>query len=281
MQTAAIANKKYRYDVLIKAKAGDADAVHIVQPCHNSRELTDLSVRCIKKYTDIPYVLWLVDNCSNREARDFISGLEGVNVIFNRTKIGSFLRPWYKIQYGGSLANAVALELAARTIDGKYMFVMHNDCVPCKKGWLAYLKSKLNDEVKIAGIRQDRGRVRAMHQSGFILDFELYGKLGLTFMHNMPTYDVGDQITSGLLAGGYKYFVCKNTYNNPETTEWLDRETCPSFLREYVFDKCFDDDGEPIYLHVGRGTLANREALIKEKRLSREDWVSLINRHYL
>ena len=42
MQTAAIANKKYRYDVLIKANAGDADAVHIVQPCHISRELTDL-----------------------------------------------------------------------------------------------------------------------------------------------------------------------------------------------------------------------------------------------
>ncbi len=281
MPTTIIGNKKYRYEVSIRVEASDPDAVHIVQPCHNSAELTDLSVGCIRKYTGIPYVLWLVDNCSDRETRDFLVGLEGVNVIFNRTKIGSFLRPWYRISYGGSLANAVALELAARIIDGKYVFVMHNDCVPCREGWLAYLKSRLNDEVKIAGVRQDPGRVRAMHQSGFLFDFTLYGKLSLTFMHNMPTYDVGDQITAGLLDGGYRYFVCKNTYNNPETAAWLDRETCPDFMREYVFDKCFDDTREPIYLHLGRGTMANREDSLKEKRLSREEWVDLVTRHYL
>ena len=281
MQTAVINNKKYKYEVLMKVEEKEPDAVHIVQPCHNSMELTDLSVKCIKKYTDIPYVLWLVDNCSDRETQDFLSRLEGVNIIFNHTKIGTFFRPWYKIRYGGSLANAVALELAARIIVGKYMFVMHNDCVPCKKGWLSYLKSKLNDEVKIAGVRQDRERVKAMHQSGFIFNFELYKELGLSFMHNMPVYDVGDQITSGLLANGYKYFVCKSAFNNPEAIELLDKETYPDSLREYIFDKCFDDDGKLIYLHLGRGTREHRDAFLKEKQLSKEGWISLINGYFL
>lgn len=281
MKTAVIGNKEYRYDVLIKNEESGPDTVHIVQPCHNSIELTDLSVKCIKRYTEQPYVLWLVDNFSNRGARNFVSQLEDVNVIFNHTKIGTFFRPWHKIPYGGSLANAVALELASKVIDGKYMFVMHNDCVPCKKGWLSYLKSKLNDEVKIAGVRQDPTRVKALHQSGFIFDFELYKKLGLSFMHNMPAYDVGDQITSGLLANGYKYFLCKNMFNNPEAIELLNEETYPDFLREYIFDRCFNDDGELIYLHLGRGTMEHRDALLKEKRLSKKDWITLINRYFL
>jgi len=281
MKTAIIGNKEYKYDVLIKNEEKGFDTVHIVQPCHNSIELTDLSVRCVKKYTEHPYVMWLVDNFSNKKTRNFISQLKDVNVIFNHTKIGTLFRPWYRIPYGGSLANAVALELAAKVIDCKYMFIMHNDCVPCKRGWLSYLESKLNDEVKIAGVRQDPIRVKAIHQSGFIFDFELYKKFDLGFMHNMPVYDVGDQITLGLLANGYKYFVCKNTFNNPETIELLNEETYPDFLRKYIFDKCFNDDGKLIYLHLGRGTMKHRDAFLKEKRLSQKDWISFINEYFL
>ena len=281
MKTAIIDNKEYKYDVLIKNKDEGGDTIHIVQPCHNSIELTDLSVKCIKRYTEHPYVIWLVDNFSNKKTRNFISQLKDVNIIFNHTKIGTFLRPWYKIPYGGSFANAVALELAAKVIDCKYMFVMHNDCVPVKWGWLSYLKSKLNDEVKIAGVRQDPRRVKAIHQSGFIFDFELYKKLNLSFMHNMPVYDVGDQITLGLLENGYRYFVCKNTFNNPKLIELLNKENYPDFLRKYTFDKYFNDGDELIYLHLGRGTKKHRDISPKEKQLSTENWVYFINKHFL
>lgn len=281
MKIAIIGNKKYKYDVLIKNENKESDAIHIVQPCHNSIELTNLSVKCIKKYTEHPYVIWLVDNFSNKKTRNFISQLKDVNVIFNHTKIGTFLRPWYRIPYGGSLANAVALELAAKVIDCKYMFVMHNDCVPVKKGWLSYLKSKLNDKVKIAGVRQDPRRVKAVHQSGFIFDFGLYKKLNLSFMHNMPVYDVGDQITLELLEHGYKYFVSKNTFNNPETIELLNKENYPDFLREYTFDKCFNDDAELIYMHLSRGSQKVGGAPIKKGYLSIKDWVYFINKYFL
>ena len=281
MKTAIIDNKEYNYDVLIKNVNKDTDTIHIVQPCHNSIELTDLSVKCIKKYSEHPYCIWLVDNFSNKKMRDFISQIEDVNVIFNRTKIGTFFRPWYRIPYGGSLANAVALELAANVIECKYMFVMHNDCVPVKKGWLSYLKSKLNDEVKIAGVRQDPRRVKAIHQSGFIFDFELYKKLDLCFMHNMPVYDVGDQITLGLLEEGYKYFVCKNTFNNPELVEILNKEKYPDFFKKYTFDKCFNDDNELIYLHLGRGTKKLRDVSFKEQQLSTKNWIHFITKYFL
>lgn len=280
MKTAIIGGKGYRYGVLIKNEEKDPDAIHIVQPCHNSIELTDLSVNCIKKYTESPYVLWLVDDSSNRRTRNFISQIEDVNVIFNHTKIGSSLRPKCRVPYGGSLANAVALELAAKEIDCKYMFVMHNDCLPVKRGWLLYLKSKLNDKVKIAGVSQDATRVKAMHQSGFIFDFELYKKFNLSFMHNMPIYDVGDQITSGLVEGGYEYFVCRNTFNNPETVSLLNEENSPDFLRDYHFDKCFDDDGNLIYLHLGRGAKIFRDFFLKGERLSKKEWIRSVNKFF-
>lgn len=282
IKTAIIDNKQYTYEVLVKKEDESRDIIHIVQPCHNSIELTDLSVKCIKKYTEKPFVLWLVDNFSNNKMRNFISQLEDVNVIFNHTKIGTFFRPWYRIPYGGSLANAVALELASSVIDCKYMFVMHNDCVPVKKGWLSFLKSKLNDKVKIAGVSHDRIRANAVHQSGFIFDFELYKKYQLSFMHNMPEYDVGDQITIGLLDQGYDYYVCKNTFNNPETIELLNKDKYPDFLREYIrFDRCFNDDDELIYLHLGRGSRRFSFRFREKKRLSKKDWVYYINKFYL
>ena len=276
MEKVEIEGKSYFYEVPSKIDVPE-DAVHIVQPCHNSIELTKLSIECIKRYTDCHYVLWIVDNCSDSNTRKFLSRLDGVNVIFNRTKIGSSL-PWRRTPYIGSRSNAIALELAAHVInDCKYMFVMHNDCVPVNLGWLEFLKSKINKDVRIAGVSQDKTRICAVHQSGFIFDFELYKKLGLSFMPRMPEYDVGDGITLGLLANGYNSFVCKNTFNNPEMLCYLDE----GFLKQYIFDKSFNDDNELIYMHMGRGSNRWRDFFLKDGRVRKKEWIEYVREQYL
>jgi hypothetical protein len=274
-------NKVFHYEVRNNIPNPDSDAVHIVQPCHNSFEMTKLSADCIKKFTDTPYILWIVANFCDSNTKRQLSKLSGINLIFNHTKIGTFFHPWYRTPYGGSLANGVALEIAAEVIDGKYMFVMHNDALPVKNGWLSFLKSKLNNRVKIAGVSQDKTRVNAVHQSGFLVESDLCRELRLSYMPDMPKYDDGDAITLGLRYYGFDSFVCKNTFNNPETVAWLDSPIYPDFLRDYTgFDRCFNDSGELIYLHLGRGTKKFRDMFLKDGRLTKKEWIKYIRGWY-
>jgi len=277
-----VAGRTYNYKISRLVESLDPEAVHIVMPVRNSIEMTDVAIRCIKKYTNEPYVLWIVDDDSNQEMKEYLSLLEGVNVIYNTSGIGTWYQPRWMTKYRITFANAVSLDLAAKIIKGKYMFVMHNDALPVKVGWLDYLKSKINDKVKIAGVSQDRARVNAVHVSGFLFDFELYEKLNLHFMHDMPIYDVGDFITIGLRGNDYETFVCKNTFNNPETLALVkDNPKYPEFVRNSPFDRCFNDDGELIYMHLGRGTGRGGDAHHKEGYMKRSEWVEWVIKYFL
>lgn len=278
MPKTIILGKEYSYDVAIKCDVEDEDAINIVMPCHDGVEITDLAVKCIKKYTNTPYKLWIVDNFSNNKTLRYLKDIPNVNLISNKTKVGTFFKPWYRIPYGGSLCNAIALEIAAKEITGKYMFVMHNDCVPIHSEWLNFLKIKLKNKVKIAGFSQDKTRVLAVHQSGFLFDFELYNKLELTFMHNMPIWDVGDYITIGLENNGYEKFVCESKFNNPHTIDYLIDK--PNFLQRRL-DIAFNDVSEPLYLHLGRGARFMRELFKKKTHLSKKEWIDNITKYYI
>lgn len=278
-----IGDRTYRYKLSRLKDSLDPETVHIVMPVRNSIEMTDVAVKCIKKYTEEPYILWLVDDDSNAEMQAYLAGLEGVNVIYNRSGIGTWYHPRWMTKYRVSFANAVSLDLAAKLINGngKYMFVMHNDALPCRRGWLSYLKSKINGTVKIAGISQDKTRVEAVHVSGFLFEYELYNKLNLHFMHDLPIYDVGDFITIGLVANKHETFVCKNTFNNPETVDLINNGSYPDFVKNYPFDRSFNDDGDLIYMHLGRGTGRGGDAHNKEGYMKRSEWIAWIKEHYL
>ncbi len=276
-----IAGKTYKYKISRLKESTDPETVHIIIPVRNSIELTDVAVRCIQKYTTEPYIIWIVDNDSNRDMLEYLSNLKDVNIIYNLSGIGTWYYPHWLIKHEGSFANAVSLELAAKFIKGKYMFVMHNDTAPVNRGWLGYLKSKLNDDVKIAGISQDKSRVEAVHNSGFLFDFELYEKLNLHFMHDLPIYDVGDFITIGLIAEGYNKFSCKNTFNNPETIDLINNGSYPDFIKNYPFDRSFNDAGELIFMHLGRGTTRNGDAHSKKGYMNRSEWITGIRKYFL
>ncbi|MDD5453897.1 MAG: glycosyltransferase family A protein [Candidatus Ratteibacteria bacterium] len=250
-------------------------------PVRNSIGITDVAIQCIKKYTKEPYVLWIVDNDSNQDMLEYLSNLRDVNIIYNQSGIGTWYYPHWLIKHEGSFANAIALELAAQIVKGKYMFVMHNDALPVSADWLTHLKSKLDNNTKIAGVSQDKTRVKAVHTSGFLFDFELYEKLDLSFMHNLPAYDVGDYITTGLLGEGYKKYVCMNTFNNPATINLITYGSYPDFIKNYSFDRSFNDDGELIFMHLGRGTTRTKDEHPKEGYMKRSEWVNGIKKHFL
>jgi len=180
----------------------------------------------------------------------------------------------------GSYANAVGLELAAKLIDPEthYMFVMHNDVLVCRTGWLSFLLSKLGGQVRGAAVSQSPARVKVMHVSGFLFDFRLFNTLKMNFLPNMPHYDVGDLVSIRLRESGYEHYVCRNTFNHPQTCELIP-PTHP--LREMYCDRVFDDDGNMIYLHLGRGTPKAIGNYSKAGKTYPEQWIRYADSYLL
>ena len=275
--------RTYEVDILRRNRSRP-DAVSIVQPSHNAKELTRISLESIRRYTTFPYELWVVDNASSDDTIEFLEAQDDVNLILNHTapwKRRHFWerrKDWWQKSGGGSYANGVALELAAKFVETRYMFVMHNDTLVCKTGWLAYLVSKLDDKVRGAAMSHDPIRINAMHSSGFLFDFSLFRPLSMSFLPSPPHYDVADLVTIRLREAGYHYYVCKNTFNHPETIELIDPNDP---LRDMYCDRVFDDNGTMIYLHLGRGTLKAAGIYNKLGKTYPGQWIRYAEEHLL
>lgn len=274
-----IGDRGYDIDVMERARSAAPDHVAIVVPCHGGFPLTRLCLDALERFTDVPYELWVVDNASDAKTVDRLVAETRANLVLNRTapwKRGGLLGrllPWWRQPGGGSLANAVALELAARFARARWMWVMHNDAMPARRGWLSDVLARTSDRVRGVTMRRDKTRVEAMHQSGFLFDFSLYGPLRMSFLPNLPDYDVGDLVTVRLRDAGYAIDVCDNIYNRPELRERLGEG---HWLHDINCDVAFDAAGEIVYLHLGRGTLrSSKPGSGHAQQLAVEDWVAL------
>jgi len=280
--TLAIAGTRYQVEILRRTRRG-RDAVSLVMANHNALDLARAAIESIRKWTTIPYELWVVDNFSDPDVVSYLKAQPDLNLILNSTPVGGWTwrkwhgvplwsppdrMTWSRISGGGSICNGVALEMAARVIETDTVFVMHND-VLVRSGWLEFLCAKLTDRVRGAAVSRDPSRVHAMHQSGFLFDFTLFQPLGMTFLPQVPRYDPGDLVTVRLREAGYDYYVCQNTFNHPETVAWID----DAGLRAMYCDRVFDEDRRVIYLHLGRGTPKTAGTYRQEGKTSLPEWL--------
>jgi len=270
-------------------------APRLITVCYNNtalaRDITRVCIQSIERFTPAPYELWVVDNNSPPEHIDWLCSQPRINIILNETVPVPQLKgplPWFRTQWckpraqmkHGSYANAIGLELAVRIIDPatQYVFVMHNDVLVCHSHWLQFMFSKMNNLLRGVAASQDRIRVRAMHVSGILFDFNLYKMLNMSFLPNIPVYDVGDLITLRLRDAGYNYYICRNTFNNLET---IDRIPVNNKLHDMYCDRVFDDNDNVIYLHLGRGTPKAEGRCNRIGKTYPEEWINYAEKHLL
>ena len=129
---------------------------------------------------------------------------------------------------------------------------LHMDVMACREGWLSFLLSKLGPKIRAAGVRMDKTRTPegVLHVLGFVVDFHAFRALGVDFFPALPRWDVGDRVTIELRKAGYGVFACENTVWEPDLVEKIPHA---SELRTLHVDRAFDDDGNLIFLHLGRG----------------------------
>ena len=279
------------YEVRLKRRVTrplDAPRLVIVsyQPNKMAQEILRVCIQSIQSYTPEAHELWIVDNNSPWSNAEWLLRWPDVNVVLNRTEpvppeqrgIRAFLKGKKKQRNRGSYANAVALELATRFIDpqSKHLMTLHMDTMPCRIGWLSFLRSKLGDTIGAAGVRMDRIRTPdgVLHVLGYLVDFQLFRRLDLDFMPQLPLYDVGDRVTVTLREAGYGVFACRNTLWEPQLIEGIPPS---SPVRHLNVDRAFDDSGNVIFLHLGRGI--RKSSTTHDKGTTPEEWIWFAEEH--
>jgi len=214
-----------------------------------ARKVIQTCVRGIQQFTREPHELWVVDNNSPEEHTRWLLEWPDLNVVLNRTEplpregrgLSALSKGKNLQTQWGSYANAVGLEIAARMVDPgtRYFVTLHMDTTPCKDTWLQHLMSKMGETVRASGVRMDRARTSegALHVLGYVFDFQLFRKLGLDFFPDLPGYDVGYKVTTGLRTAGYEVYACANTFTDPALVEKIPRES--PFCNLHV-DECSD-----------------------------------------
>lgn len=278
----------YRIDVKVQvSQPVSAPRLVVVayQPNQRASDVLRACLRAIQKFTPGEYELWIVDNNSPPEHVDWLRGWPYINVIRNLTppippQAKRFPQRFWRSLFGrqqqrewGSYANAAALEIAARIIDPQSHFLMtlHMDTMPCHENWLPYLQSKVIGKVAAAGVRMDNVRVPdgVLHVLGYLVDFQRFRQLNLDFWPQLPQYDVGDRVTVALRQAGSDVFACPNTIWQPALIEGI---PVSSPLHHLSVDRAFDEDGNVIFLHLGRAVRKSVEG--HHSGISVDEWLA-------
>lgn len=265
----SVDHRTYHFDIYQSVRQPDSAPRLVVVsylPNLQSQIILRVCIQAIRKFTTVPYELWIVDNNSPRENLNWLLEWDDINVILNRTEprypkgrdlwkyLKAFLRGQRRHPYEASYANGIALELAARVIspDSRYMMTLHQDTMPCYSGWLKFLIAKIDQGFSAAGVRLDKIRTPEgiLHILGNMLDFQRFQALKLDFLPILPLYDTGDLVTINLRQAGDSLYACRNTLWEPELADLIPER---SPLRTFQVDRAFDDHDNVIFMHLARG----------------------------
>jgi GT2 family glycosyltransferase/cytochrome c-type biogenesis protein CcmH/NrfG len=107
----------------------DGKLVSIIIPVYNQLEYTKGCIKSIRKYTNIPYELIVIDNASTDGTYEYLNSQTDIRLIRNEVNLG-FPKA---VNQGISIAN------------GNYILIMNNDVV-VTRGWLENLISHIDSD---------------------------------------------------------------------------------------------------------------------------------------
>jgi GT2 family glycosyltransferase len=237
--------------------------IDIVMPSYRSEYLTCLAIKSFeqnKSTFDFRYIV--VENSDDTSYRDKVKSIsENVVWVQNPTNLIN------------SEANAIAVEKGLELVETELVFICHNDVAAVDPSWMHFLLSKINEGNKLVGTVLDNIRIKAVHISGFLTytKFAKENNMYPTYEGSTQILDVGDILTQKCIEDGSSFFCCDNTENNDLLVENLDEE-----FKSFGVDRCLDDSGKVIFLHLGRGTPKSNGTYSKPNRIYLKDWVKFI-----
>ncbi len=108
---------------------------------YKTLDFTRLCLRSIRKFTDYPYEIVVVDNDSNDDSVEYLRSLKWIRLIERHHQHG---------QPRGSYDHSAALDMGLSCCNTEFYTAMHSDVFVKKHNWLTELVSYFNDDEKIA-----------------------------------------------------------------------------------------------------------------------------------
>jgi glycosyltransferase involved in cell wall biosynthesis len=120
---------------LIKGKA----TICIVN--YKTPEFTKLCLRSIRKFTNYPYEVIVVDNDSQDDSLEYLKSLDWIRLIERRADVN---------EPGGGYSHAAGLDLGLENCNTEFFVSMHSDTFVRKYNWLIELIGYFDDDENIA-----------------------------------------------------------------------------------------------------------------------------------
>ncbi len=108
---------------------------------YKTLQLTRLCLRSIRKFTDYPYEVIVVDNNSQDESTDYLKSLDWIKLI-ERTDPAN--------DSSGGYAHGAALDLALQNCQTEFFVSLHSDTFIKKQNWLGDLIGYFDNDETIA-----------------------------------------------------------------------------------------------------------------------------------
>lgn len=223
--------------------------IDFIIPSYNSEELTSTAIKSFEAYKshfDFRYIV--VENAANNSYKHAILSLaDDVVWVPNSCRYSSFNGN------NGSYANAEAIEVAAEYVKSDYVFICHNDVVACHENWMTFLFEKIQNGNDLVGVREDKGRINALHSSGILMSRVVFDNTSPWPVKNesgVVIEDVCDSYTKYCRQNNLNYFCVKNTFNDSNLKSVLKGP-----YRNLKSDMALDDEDNVIFMHIGRGAI--------------------------
>lgn len=259
----------FQVDILTHVFNPDARATVIIVNSLTSR-MTLNALASFRKFNDIPTNYVVVDNFSEQWVLDDLVREAGgyATVLSNHGEPKSI-----KLGHWDSLLNAIGVDIGSRFVSTPLGFVCHNDVLACRRGWLRHLAERFTPTCRGAAFSRDNDRIRAMHVSGYMYDATLYTQQVAHWYPQRGVWDVGDHYTQYLRDAGIDHHVCRCTHNSPELVPRPSGDPRTGWKMPISSDCSLDDEGNVLYMHMGRGSAKSIGAYSKPGKTTHDEWI--------
>lgn len=114
---------------------------------YKTPQLIRICLRAIRKFTQYPVEVVVVDNDSQDESVEYLRSLDWIRLIERKPNPGD---------PRGSFDEGSAYDLGLADCETEFFVVMHSDTVALRPGWLTELISHFNNDPKIACVGSDK-----------------------------------------------------------------------------------------------------------------------------
>ena len=160
-----------------------------------------------------------------------------------------------------------AVEVGLGHVDTNWVLLVHSDCAVLPGFYEAMAEASMTHD--LVGSCTDPVRIHAVRQSCLLTRTHIAkaAYIGQRWEGDTCTLDVCDGITEYCRKHELPIKVFRNTTNDPSLDKMV-----PKAFRGIPVDRCLDDHGNVIFMHLGRGVLKTTGKYAKRGKWGVAEW---------